>query len=283
VVWRIVVVVVVARIKSHELIIVYLLYPLLHYSMNLETAADPVTETVPVYLSTHLSPYLHTVSHLPPDRDRLKLRLKPTHGTLFLHSPSSSGRVDRARAAEFAKAAGASTHPLAFDMGSEKAVVGGVEAVLDRFVLVRTGDGRAVLSPIAGHVDLRPSLLGVDLLSVATTSTSGAIKKTETDQPVLPTFQKRETEEQQLARLSSYDHLHRVWEEEQWTAGSFYPAETEEARGIVSRMLDGDCSTGGGSTGDGSTGGTAHLPTHSTSTFLRNFGIVKADTEQCEE
>ena len=122
----------------------------------------------------------------------------------------------------------------------------------------------------AGKTTLVGKLMAADKAHI---SQSGAGKKSDGDsseQKIMPTFQKRETEEQQQARLSSYDHLHKVWEEEPWTGATYYPAQLEETIGIAARLVadasslaDADC-----------------LPTHTTVSFMRNMGLIRADEEE---
>lgn len=247
---------------------------------------DPVVTTLPLLLSTRLAPYLHLV-HNPPATDpedgcsAFKCRIKPKHGWLWLETAADPHHltVDRQRAADFARAAAGhkAVGGLTVDMAAVRAFVGDVEGpVQDQFVMVRT-DEAVVLTPIQGRVDIRPSLLGVDLVAAeraqATTTASASTKKDtdpSTEQRIMPTFQKRETEEQQQARLSSYDHLHKVWEEEPWTGATYFPAHLEEAVGISARLVDTACT------------GPDTIQTHGTATFMRNMGIIKPDdTEDC--
>lgn len=242
---------------------------------------DPVVSTLPLHLCTRLAPYLHTIHNPPalvPEEDNcgaVKCKLKPKHGWLWMETPLDSHHytVDRERTVEFSRSAQTtSAHSLSLDMSSSKGFVGDIQLSTDgdRFVMVRTDQG-VFLTPLCGHVDMRPSLLGVDLMAsqAAADQTTNKNKfSEEQEQKIMPTFQKRETEEQQLARLSSYDHLHKVWEEEQWADATYFGRTLEETVGVSSRLV--------------SSGTEDTLPTFGISTFMRNMGIINSEKDNSE-
>lgn len=212
---------------------------------------DEVMESLPLYLNTTLTPYLHTINNTPKD-DQLKCKMKLKHGWLWVEQPSSPHHptFDADRAEELSsratKPSSASNQQLVFDFAQSRALVGEICSPLnDHFVMIKRKDA-VILAPITGACELRSSLLPIDLASSPSSHINNPDNKqsrnlvlaaTE-EQRILPQFQKRETEEQQAARLSSYEHLHKVWEEEAWTAMNHYPEACQESSILSANLVN---------------------------------------------
>ena len=90
---------------------------------------------------------------------------------------------------------------------------------------------------------IKTSLPHLDEADQKTKSTSRKIDQ-ETSGPEKPTpksiqvqFRKRETEEQLVARLSSYAHLQRQLEEESWVEMTHYHPNSNESATVYERLL----------------------------------------------
>lgn len=221
------------------------------YSQGMDSS-DEIAQELPLYLNTALTPYLHTISGIPahPEHSSMnhKVRMKRQQGWLWVEMPTDCRHptFDHLKAATF-QPAESSESDVTFSFKQSRGYVGMREQCSDQFILVKRGD-TVCLTPVKGAISLHPSLAPLDALDATKLAESKALRRPSEDiknssnpssssKLVLPVIQKRETEEQLAARLTSYAHLHKLWLDDAWHQMAHYPAASAESSSVAFKLL----------------------------------------------